>query len=256
MEYWEDYEVLEIETPELLTLHLPLAGFGPRALAFFLDSLLVSLAQVIVSILLILLATAIGLFAALTNNMSLLFVVIGLFFLVVLLIYPLYFIIFENIWHGQTPGKRTAGIRVVRRGGLPLDMHSIVMRNMMRLVDMLPSNNFAGVISFFASSNQQRIGDLVADTVVIREFQAEQPVSWIQSYGSHAEPVHETGTVTPRIALAINSYLSRAMTMDLHLRHTLSGDLVRALGYSPDTLSLSQRDSYLASVLGSYHAQA
>lgn len=255
MEYWEDYEVLEIETPELLTLHLPLAGFGPRALAFFLDSLLIALAQIVVTGLLILIGASMSIFQTMTGNMQQMIVVLMIFFLIVLLIYPLYFIVFESIWNGQTPGKRTTGIRVVQRGGLPLNTQAIVMRNMMRLVDMLPSNNFAGVISFFASSNQQRIGDLVADTVVIREFATDQPLSWIQAYGSQGQEQREVGTVTPRIALAIDSYLQRAMNLEPELRHNLSGALVRALGYSADTLSLSQRDSYLASVLGSYHAR-
>ena len=256
MEYWEDYEVLEIETPELLTLHLPLAGFGPRALAFFLDSLLITLAQIVVGFLLFLLAMGLSLFAAMSQNLGMVMVVLGLFFLLILLIYPLYFIIFENIWNGQTPGKRTAGIRVMLRGGLPLNPQAILLRNMMRLVDMLPSNNFAGIIAFFASRNQQRIGDLVADTVVVREFQSDQPLSWVQAYGGQSDELRDVGTVTPRIALAINSYLLRAMQLEPEQRHDLSGALVRALGYSADTLSLSQRDSYLASVLGSYHSRA
>jgi uncharacterized RDD family membrane protein YckC len=255
MEYWEDYEVLEIETPELLTLHLPLAGFGPRALAFFLDSLLISLAQIVIGGLFILIGASLSVFQSMTGNIQLIVVTFIIFFLIVLLIYPLYFIVFESIWNGQTPGKRTTGIRVVQRGGLPLNMQAIVMRNLMRLVDMLPSNNFAGVISFFATSKQQRIGDLVADTVVIREFASDQPLSWIQAYGGQVGKAPDIGTVTPRIALAIGSYLQRANEFELELRHNLSGALVRALGYSPDTLSLSQRDSYLASVLGSYHAR-
>ncbi|MCB1217206.1 RDD family protein [bacterium] len=258
MEFWEDYEVVEVETPELLKLHLPLAGFGPRALAFLLDSLIVGVAQAVIGgLLLVLVITLVGP-SANSGNPTTLIVIIGLAVLFVLLLFPLYFIIYETIWNGQTPGKRLTGIRVLRRGGLPLNAQAIWMRNLMRLVDMLPSNQFTGLISFFATRYQQRIGDLVADTVVVREFSQQQPVSWVRSYGGNeSRPGHQDqGVVTPRIALAINSYLMRAVNFEPELRHNLSGALVRSLGYSPDTLSQSQRDSYLASVLSQYHSQA
>ncbi len=256
MEYWEDYEVIEIETPELLTLQLPLAGFGPRALAFFIDNLIIGVAQVIIGGILLVIAITSSLFEAFSGNQGATMALVILFVLIVLLVYPAYYIIFETIWNGQTFGKRLTGIRVLRRGGLPLNAQAIWMRNLMRLVDLLPSNHFTGLISFFASKSQQRIGDLVADTVVVREFSQQQPVSWVHSYGGTNNLQHDTGVVTPRIALAISHYLTRAMEFEPELRHNLSGRLVSALGYSADTLGQRQRDEYLASVLAQYHSHA
>ncbi|MCB1221316.1 MAG: RDD family protein [Planctomycetales bacterium] len=256
MEYWEDYEVIEIETPELLKLHLPLAGFGPRALAFIVDSLIIAVVQLVLGGLLLMVGIGTLGSAGASGNTGLVIAFVLIAILLLILLYPAYHIIFESIWNGQTPGKRMTGIRVVRRGGLPLTPQSIWMRNLMRLVDMLPSNQFTGLVSFFVSASQQRVGDLVADTVVVREFQQQQPVSWVRSYGGNpALDTPEIGTVTPRIALAINSYLMRAVNFEPELRHNLSGRLVRALGYNADTLSLGQRDSYLASVLAQYHSR-
>ena len=259
MEFWEDYEVVEIETPELLTLQLPLAGFGPRALAFFVDSIAISVAQFVIGALLVAIGVAMSVFdnlgsggAPSGSGLAMLI----LFVLIILLVYPAYFILFESIWNGQTPGKRLTGIRVVMRGGLPLNSQAIWMRNLMRLVDMLPSNHFAGIIAFFATNSQQRVGDLVADTIVVREFSANQPVSWVQSYSHVPAAQRETGMVTPRMALAINQYLSRAVNFSPELRHRLSGHLINALGYSADSYSQGQRDEYLASVLASFHSQA
>ena len=80
-----------------------------------------------------------------------------------------YFIFFENIWNGQTPGKRMFHLRVIRSGGYPVDFASVATRNLVRLADFLPVSYAVGAVTMFFNPNYQRLGDLVAGTVVIKE---------------------------------------------------------------------------------------
>lgn len=246
-EYWEDYEVLTVETPENLELRLPLAGFGPRFLAALLDYLIDTAAATV----LILIVIIIGVASASSAggdyaNSMMLFVVLGIILYVGATLG--YFVIFEWLWNGQTPGKRIAGIRVVRRGGLPLTFREVMLRNLFRLVDMLPSNGFTGLISFFATAHQQRLGDLVADTVVIREFASHTPYPWVGTLPDAASPVSGQG-LPLQLSYVIGSYLARAYALPIEARAEITDKVIRRLGYRADQLSLAEREAYLAHVL-------
>jgi uncharacterized RDD family membrane protein YckC len=80
-----------------------------------------------------------------------------------------YGILLEWRWHGQTIGKRVLGLRVVDARGLRLELSQVILRNLLRLVDMLPLLYLVGGIASFCSRNCQRLGDLAAGTVVARE---------------------------------------------------------------------------------------
>jgi uncharacterized RDD family membrane protein YckC len=252
MEFWEDYEVLRIETPEGLDLFLPLAGFGPRFLAFFIDMVGVGIVQVILVVIAIFVAVGAGSAAAVApDEIGGMVILMMVLFLIVILFAPvLYFMLFESLWAGQSPGKRIAGIRVIRRGGFPVGPREVFTRNVLRIVDMLPSNWIVGVISFFATKNQQRVGDVVADTVVVREFGGRRPVSSPLAFDTRAadlrQPAH---AVSPQVSYAIGSYLQRAGELNAEAREQLSLRLIEALGYSGGHLALAQREGYLASIV-------
>lgn len=240
-EYLEDYDVLTVETPENLELRLPLAGFGPRFLALFLDMLFQMAVVVVLSFIIIPVGTAMG-----SDPGAAMLVVLVVFFLLIIFITFGYGAFFEWAWNGQTPGKRIAGIRVVRRGGLPLRPRDVLLRNLFRIIDMAPSYGLIGLISFFSTRFQQRLGDLVADTVVIREFSSRQPFSWA-AWESSAN-VKSAG-LTPKLSYMIGSYLARRGIFELDARLDLTGELISQLGYNPDPLSLAERDAYLVSVM-------
>jgi uncharacterized RDD family membrane protein YckC len=86
-----------------------------------------------------------------------------------------YFIFFELAWNGQTPGKRMAGIRVLTDRGEPVTLVHALVRNVLRLVDILPSAYMIGAICILTTRRAQRLGDLAAGTVVVRERRAELP---------------------------------------------------------------------------------
>jgi uncharacterized RDD family membrane protein YckC len=80
-----------------------------------------------------------------------------------------YHLFFELLWNGQTPGKRRTGLRVIQSSGLPLTVSAAIIRNLVRLFDFMPILYGIGLIALFATKNTQRLGDLAAKTVVIRE---------------------------------------------------------------------------------------
>jgi len=86
-----------------------------------------------------------------------------------------YGIALEWRWRGQTLGKRVLRLRVVDAQGLRLQLSQVVLRNLLRVVDMLPLAYFVGGISCFCSRNAQRLGDLAAGTIVAREREPYVP---------------------------------------------------------------------------------
>src|SRR4029079_5904745 len=123
--------------------------------------------------------------------------------LLVFVIYFGYFTIFETVWSGQTPGKRWLRLRVIQEDGRPITFFSSLSRNLIRGADMMPILVIfpfysIGIISVFASVRSQRLGDLVAGTVVIKERAAEAP---------SFEDVFESDVIDPgrrRVAPAVH----------------------------------------------------
>ena len=73
------------------------------------------------------------------------------------------------MWDGQTPGKRVAGIRVVKESGRPADGAAVLLRNLLRAVDMLPFGYAVGIICMMLNRQSRRLGDFVAGTVVVHD---------------------------------------------------------------------------------------
>ena len=96
-----------------------------------------------------------------------------------------YPICFEVSRRGATPGKRMMGLRVARTSGAPITWHQSVVRNMLRMIDLLPVGGIAGVIACLSNDRFQRLGDLAADTVVIHA----DPVTMAQDGGASVEGI-------------------------------------------------------------------
>ena len=169
-------ETLIIETPERVPLHFALASIGNRFLACAVDHGLQLFAMLLVG--LVFFWT--GYWAHLGDRMSqmpkwLLAAVIILTFV----LWSGYFAIFEWLWNGQTPGKRMSKLRVIREDGRPVTAWEAAARNLLRVFDMMPWVGIpfysVGLISVFVSSRDQRVGDFVAGTVVVREREAQAP---------------------------------------------------------------------------------
>jgi uncharacterized RDD family membrane protein YckC len=166
-------ETLIIETPERVPLHFALASIGNRFIACAIDHALQATALVLMIIGFSLLANFSSFGDRLASAPKWVYAVLGL---VVFLIFSGYFAFFEWIWSGQTPGKRWLKLRVIREDGRPVTFWEATVRNLLRSVDILPPPFYSiGLISVFVSSSDQRVGDMVAGTVVVREREAEAP---------------------------------------------------------------------------------
>ena len=221
-------ERFEVETPEHIAIEYDLAGLGSRFVALLLDTLIQLLASMVLFLLLWL---AVSAFAAETpedEGMLAAIAVIG-----ILLINLGYYLFFETLWSGQTPGKRAVGIRVVRDQGTPISFLDAAIRNLVRLVDMLPFYSF-GLVCAFISRKRKRLGDYAAGTIVVRERSAPLP-------GTPRPPPHALAPeweqfVTPceaRLtdgeAAAISRFLARRAELEPEARSVLGSRLVGAL---------------------------
>jgi len=175
-------------SPEGVRLELPIAGPAPRMFAYGID-LCIIIALLILMMLALITILPIG--ASIEKWMHAVFheasrqavarnkghqmefgalggVVIALFVLAQFIVETGYFIFWEMVTNGRSPGKMLGGLRVVRRDGLPINLRSSVLRNVLRIVDILPENYVVGLVSMLLSASGERLGDHVAGTIVIR----------------------------------------------------------------------------------------
>ena len=159
---------LSIETPELVEIEMPLAGIGSRFVAVLIDTLIWLAAVAAISLVFWILSPGIGAFSRLSAQWA-----IAVYMLISFLLNWGYFTLFEAFWGGRTPGKRIAGIRVIQRSGRAIGLFESMARNFIRYIDQIPFFYAVGVIAVFASRQHQRLGDLAAGTLVVRDRDQE-----------------------------------------------------------------------------------
>ena len=166
-------ETLIIETPERVPLHFALASIGNRFIACAIDHTIQITALTMLVIFFVMIADFSDFGNRVTNAPKW---VIALLIVLVFVLMSGYFAVFEWIWNGQTPGKRWLKLRVIREDGRPISFFEAMVRNLLREFDIMPFPFYSvGLISVFATERDQRVGDLVAGTVVVREREAEAP---------------------------------------------------------------------------------
>lgn len=161
-------QVLEFDTPENVVFGYQIAGIGSRFLAAVVDTFLILVLQVVVNLTLIFIVALAGgpslLESGLSGDVS---VVVGVFGLLAFAFLWGYYIFFELLWNGQSPGKRLVGLRVITQNGAPIDVAAAIIRNLVRIVDFLPLYYGLGVLSMFIDTQSRRLGDFAAGTVVV-----------------------------------------------------------------------------------------
>jgi uncharacterized RDD family membrane protein YckC len=166
-------DTLVIETPERVPLHFALASIGNRFIACAIDHTIQIIVLMAMVITFLIISDAADFGSRLANAPKW---VIALLVIIQFLIINGYFAIFEWLWSGQTPGKRWLKLRVIREDGRPISFFEAMIRNLIRVIDfMVPPFYSVGLVSVFATERDQRVGDLVAGTVVVREREAEAP---------------------------------------------------------------------------------
>jgi uncharacterized RDD family membrane protein YckC len=166
-------ETLIIETPERVPLHFALASIGNRFLACAIDHAIQGVSLALIAIASMVIANYSTVEQSLTSAPKWVYAVM---ILLLFLTFSGYFAFFEWIWSGQTPGKRWMKLRVIREDGRPITFWEASVRNLLRSFDMMPFPFYSiGLISVFLTNRDQRAGDMVAGTVVVREREAEAP---------------------------------------------------------------------------------
>ncbi|MHB1627099.1 MAG: RDD family protein [Bacilli bacterium] len=164
---------LSIVTPEQTTLEWKIAGIGSRAIATLIDACFLLLCYILLFA---------GLFAASRSGAGRTLALSGMatpanyeiaLYILLLVFLPLfYYVLFEGLWGGQTLGKRFTKLRVVSYSGQSISFFSALVRNIVRIVDFLPSGYLIGMVCMLLTKREQRLGDLAAGTVVIIDRQA------------------------------------------------------------------------------------
>ena len=166
-------DTLIIETPERVPLHFALASIGNRFLACAVDHAIQACVIAIIALAALLASNVTAIWLYFSSAPKWIYAV-----MIILLFLTLsgYFAFFEWIWSGQTPGKRWLKLRVLREDGRPITFWEASVRNLLRSMDMMPAPFYSiGLISVFVNARDQRVGDMVAGTVVVREREAEAP---------------------------------------------------------------------------------
>lgn len=166
------FNQVSLSTPESVELEFTLAGIGSRALAVFVDYVILTL---ILSLFWFVWAVfGIGLLDSLGDSGNYSAAPTWLLAIAILVNFVLawgYFIYFEVLWRGQTPGKRIAKIRVVRDDGRPVKLPQATLRSLLRTIDDLL---FIGAIMITLGKREKRIGDWVAGTIVIQDERGDR----------------------------------------------------------------------------------
>jgi uncharacterized RDD family membrane protein YckC len=176
-----------VHSPEQVLLHLPVAGPTSRILAYAIDYLVIILVQLGIFFALVLsLSLTTDLVESLRGpveqavqevdssdpNSIFLNAFVWLAFLLFLVVQLAaewsYFVVLEMLTGGRSLGKLVAGLRVVRDGGLPISFRDSAVRNLLRIVDYLPTGYLVGLTSIVVSPEGKRLGDLAAGTLVVR----------------------------------------------------------------------------------------
>ena len=218
----------ELELPEEIDLQVELANVGSRTLAILVDIALGGLVLFIVYALTMLLAhdVADDWLTRLSSN--------ALKTLLIVLIFGFqwcYFNLFEWIWNGQTPGKRLLHLRVIKVDGSPVSGIDVLLRNLSRPIDTLGPMGLIGLLMIFVSRKAQRLGDLMARTLVIHEVK----IDWSIFDQIEGPAATSPGSAAPAIRLTsaqwelLHRYLNRRDQFEGEARRRLALTLYETL---------------------------
>jgi uncharacterized RDD family membrane protein YckC len=218
-------ERTRIATPEGIELELVLAGLASRFMAEIVDAALI--------VLIVLALIAAAAIAGGTAGLVLVSIAVG----GLMLISVVYHVAFEVLAAGRTPGKRLNGLRVVLDGGGPVGLRASAVRNLLWLLEGPPLFCVPAVASILATRRNQRLGDLAAGTLVVREPRA--PRRRRRKRAAVEQPAlpprlrlseWDVSAITQEELAAVRSFLARRDTFAPAARRGLARDLAARLG--------------------------
>ena len=218
---------LTIETPVQTALDFHVAGIGSRFIALALDTLVQITVGVIVGIGGAFTIAELSKYWPASEMWGSALMILFFFFL-----YFGYFAFFEILWNGQTPGKRWAKIRVIKDSGRPLTFAESIGRNLMRIVDIMPTMYAVGIVSAILTKENKRLGDLLVGSLVVRESSLAEirPGFGNQEVASFSNQAPlASALLSARHFALIDSFLNRRLDLEPTVRFRFAGDILRRL---------------------------
>ncbi len=212
-----------IVTPDAVVLELETAGFASRILAALID--LAAMAAIYLGALTVVAIAASGLDDSTAQTIAIMLVFALIF------AYP---IAFETLMRGRTPGKAAVRLRAVTAHGAPIGIREATLRSMGGVVDkLLPPGGITGALFVLGTPRHQRVGDLIAGTIVIRDPRQYQPAPalWfpvpygLEGYAAMLDPT----AITVEQYTVVRSFLTRVNTLAPHVRLAIAADLADRL---------------------------
>ena len=209
-------QAIVVHSPEHVAIHLVAAGFGRRFVAFLVDLGIIAGAT----------AALHTLVQPLPGALATLLTTTGGF-----LIMWGYHVLFEVRHGGQSLGKRLLSLRVVDGRGLPIDVRQSLIRNVVRALDMLPLGGI-GMASCLLDRHRRRLGDLVADTLVVEERQPPAPdLAALQARRQNSlDTPRLRRQVTHRVSLEEREFLLALVMRSERLDEKARFDLFESVG--------------------------
>ncbi len=184
-----------VELADGVEIHLRVAGPAARSMAWVVDFLIFAVALLVIGLALMFASAGIGGRTA-----------IGVFLLCGFILSWFYNVIFEMGRHAATPGQRMLGLKVCGVSGAPVRLPQSVIRNLLRVIDFMPGFYLLGLVCCLFNRRFQRLGDLVADTVVVHVEPKHEPAL----VEVRAEPVPPARPLTRAEQAALLDFLERA----------------------------------------------
>ncbi|MEB3288700.1 MAG: RDD family protein [Leptolyngbya sp.] len=224
------FKTVTIRTPESIELDLVLAGIGSRAVALAVDYTCLGLGMLALSLLysvvLIQLVNLEPVLAAATETLQLW--VTAIFLVLLFALYIGYFVLFETLWFGQSPGKRYARIRVIRDDGQPERIAQATLRSLLRPVDDIL---FLGFFCILFTPQEKRMGDWLAGTLVVQvdpNTSGSIPIpERSQAIGKDLLTLVDWAKLSPDDLATIRNFLQRRTTLSPKAKHQVSDQLAR-----------------------------
>ncbi|MGI8586259.1 MAG: RDD family protein [Chloroflexia bacterium] len=195
-----------VATPEMVEFGYEVAGVGSRFIAALLDTTLIGVLYMLLLVARLLIAG--------NTSLGINYFVAGLFAVLGFVLLWGYYVFFETLWSGQTPGKRLTHLRVVRDAGGPIGFWEALIRNLVRIVDFLPFGYAIGVVTMFVNGRARRLGDFAAGTLVVREGSAITLPQLVERTGFAGVPA---GPPLPESPLAAEIDVRLLTPADLYL---------------------------------------
>ena len=214
-----------LQAPESVELDFTLAGIGNRGLALLIDYLVLGSILVLFLIVWLLISSRLlELWVKFTGSANSLGTwLLAIAYLTIFFVYTGYFVFFETLWQGQTPGKRFTKIRAIRDDGRPVGLRQATLRALLRPVD---DSLFVGASLIMLSRREKRLGDWAAGTIVIQANPAPAAATFAvsQQAQSLAQSLHQAdlSQLLPDDFAVIREYLQRRGIMAPKARTQLS----------------------------------